>query len=110
MKDIVVCIFFLCIAKLSYTQNESTQIVIGAVHTGSELEFYQSWKVTFEVFFATYFKSKSEFSGVIFSLKLFNLSSVFDAVSKGELDFVFANPSVYSCLDIEFSGEIAKLC
>ncbi len=83
--------------------NSSLHIVVGAVPTSAEAEFLAAWRPTFEAFLNEEV-GKHFMQPVSFSLHVLNLSSVFDAVSEGKIDFIFANPSLYSCLDPEFSG------
>ena len=104
MKDsllVVHCLFVFVFAALA--DGQTHQIVIGAVPISAERSFNDSWFPTFVDFFNEFFSS-SALQPVSFSFAILNLSSVFDAVSNGEVDFVFVNPSLFSCLDLEYSG------
>ena len=87
-------------ASFSYPLN----ISIGAVPTTSSNQFLENWRPTFE----TYLNEKVGMQfmpAITFTLQVFNHSTIFDAVKRGHLDFVFANPAVYACLDAESSGQ-----
>ena len=84
-------------------QVEPKTIVIGAVPTTSDQKFIKSWSPTFETFLNEEV-GKIYVPPLSFSLVTLNMSSAFDAVSKDSVDFIFANPSLYACLDYEYSG------
>ncbi len=96
-------IIFLHWYSAAEAANSSRHIVVGAVPTSAEVEFLIEWRPTFEGFLNEEV-GKHFIQPVSFSLVVLNLSSAFDAISEGTIDFIFANPSLYSCLDPEFSG------
>jgi hypothetical protein len=95
-------IFMLCLS-VANAANAPIQFVVGAVPTTSELEFSMAWRPTFEKYLSEEVGKRFN-RPVSFSLVVLNVSYAFDAVSEGKIDFIFANPSLYSCLDAEFSG------
>ena len=101
----VLCVLYS--VRMGSTLNIPARLVVGAVPTISEADFKTLWRPTFETFLNQ--EVGSTFAPpVSFSLVVLNLSSAFDAVSKNEIDFIFVNPSLYSCLDLEFSGDLCS--
>ena len=85
----------------------ASSILIGAVPTSSNYEFFHAWKPTFETYLienVMFDKNQS----MSFTLTILNQTSAFDAVSTKNVDFLFVNPSLYSCMDLEFSGDKQK--
>jgi hypothetical protein len=103
IKSTDVLIIFLLLLSSAEAANSSLQVIVGAVPTSAEAEFLVAWGPTFEGFLNEEV-GKHIIHPVSFSLVVLNLSSAFDLISNGKIDFIFANPSLYSCLDPEFSG------
>jgi hypothetical protein len=103
---------FVCLIQFGLPSNvkaeeqPSLRILVGAVPLSSAEEFFHAWRPTFETLLTEKVRKRLN-TQISFSLVMLNLSSVFDAVANKEVDFVFANPSIYSCLDIEFTGKLA---
>ena len=100
--------FFLFWHSIAETDNSSLHIIVGGVPNSAEVEFLIAWRPTFERFLSEEV-GRRFMQPVSFSLVVLNLSSVFDALSEGKVDFIFANPSLYSCLDPEFSGLLSMI-
>jgi hypothetical protein len=81
----------------------SRTIKIGGVPLGSSDTFLSIWRPTFEDYLTNTVGSKQT-PQVEFSLVAISLNSAFDKIENGELDFVYANPSLHSCLEAEFGG------
>ena len=94
-------VVYLCGA--SQQAEPKNAVIIGAVPTTSDKVFIQSWGPTFETFLNQEV-GNTFVPPLSFSLVILNASSAFDAVLEERVDFVFANPSLYACLDFEFSG------
>ena len=88
---------------VSSSIRESGVVKIGGIPLGSSEAFLSAWKPTFENYLtdAVGFKRNPP---IKFSLLAISLDSSFDKIESGELDFVYANPSLYSCLEAEFAG------
>ena len=78
-------------------------ILVGGVPIESNAAFLSSWQLTFESYL-TDVVGKKYSPPLQFSLVLLNLTSAFDILQASKVHFVFANPSLYSCLEAEFSG------
>jgi hypothetical protein len=82
---------------------QSRTIKIGGVPLGSSDTFLSLWRPTFEDYLTNAVGSKQN-PPVEFSLIAVSLDSAFDKIESGGLDFVYANPSLHSCLEAEFGG------
>ena len=91
-----------CVQCVS-AENNTNKIIIGAVPASGDAEFKALWSPTFEAYLNNKIGNTST-PPVSFSLVILNLSTAFNAVQKHEIDFIFINPSLYSCLDLEYSG------
>ena len=96
-------IFSVLECGLSSQIRQSRTIKIGGVPLGSSDTFLSIWMPTFEDYLTNTFGSKQT-PQVEFSLLAVSLDSAFDMIGSGELDFVYANPSLHSCLEAEFGG------
>jgi hypothetical protein len=76
---------------------------IAGVPLGSSDTFLSIERPTFEDYLTNTVGSKQT-PQVEFSLLAVSLDSAFDMIASGELDFVYANPSLHSCLEAEFGG------
>jgi hypothetical protein len=82
-----------------------SNIVVGVVSTGefSEAKLQAEWGPTFETYL-----TESVGLHLIpprnFSLVLMSIANAFDMVDEKEIDFIFATPSIFSCLELENSG------
>ncbi len=87
----------------SRSAESNRTISIGAVPITSDTAFLSAWKPTFEDYLSDtvgqFFVPPARFEIV-----LLTLTSVFDAVKEKSIEFVFVNPSLFSCLESEFSG------
>ena len=81
----------------------SGKILIGAVPIVTNDEFLKTWKPTFEDYLSETV-GRALTPQAQFELVLFSLESIFDAVKESRIDFLFVNPSLFSCLEIEYSG------
>lgn len=71
--------------------------IIGVIFTPSDGSYMDSLRPTFETFL-------SEQIGQNFSMLQLTRTESFDAVGNNSIDFVFADPSTFVCLESEFSG------
>jgi hypothetical protein len=78
-------------------------IKVAGVPIGPTNEFLLTWRPTFEQYLSDTV-GKNHNPPLVFSLVSSTLSDVFDIVNAGKVHFVYSNPSLYSCLEAEFSG------
>jgi hypothetical protein len=76
---------------------------IGVVPVTSDAEFLKTWRSTFEDYLSDTAGREMD-PEARFEIVLLSLTSVFDAVNQSSIDFLFINPSLFSCLEIEYSG------
>ena len=88
---------------VSCSARDQGVVVVGGVPLGTSENFLSLWKPTFEKYLTDTVGSNRS-PPLQFSLVPVSLTSIFDAVETGKLDFVYANPSLYSCLEAEYSG------
>lgn len=93
-----------CVIGKQLHHNASATILIGGIPLSSETEFLDRWRPTFEQFLQD--TVGQTFSPpLVFQLVPLTQKSVFKAVEKGTVDFLFVNPSLASCLEAEFRTE-----
>jgi hypothetical protein len=76
---------------------------IGGVPLESSAGFLTLWRPTFETYLSETVGIKYS-PPLRFSLITLTLSTAFDMVEAGNVSFVFSNPSLFSCLQAEYSG------
>ena len=91
----IIVIFVVCCSDFGIGDS----FTIGVVPSASPTEFYSQWSPTFEVYL-----TETLGQNLTFRIQMLNITSVFDALSKDSVDFIFASSSLYSCLDLESSG------
>ncbi len=96
----LMCIFIIRAGKCSTFHNP---VVIGGVPLGSSSSFLKSWKPTFERYLLDTVGQAYD-PPLNFSLIPLTLSNAFEMVKGGKVHFVYSNPSLYSCLESEYSG------
>jgi hypothetical protein len=92
------------------SSSQINPIVVGGVPLGSSSSFLQSWQPTFEKYLfdtvGTLYNPPLNFS-----LIPLTLSNAFQMVNERRVQFIYSNPSLYSCLESEYSGkEFEFLC
>ena len=93
---------WLAVAECSL-QSAKGAIVIGGVPLGSDDAFLTAWRPTFEQYLSNTVGRQYN-PPVNFTLVALTLSTAFSSIEAGIVDFVFANPSLYSCLAERYSG------
>ena len=96
------CILLLFTAVLLPGTQAGT-IVIGGVPYGTSSDYVLSWKPTFEEYLSIEVGTKHN-PPLNFSFITLTLSSAFNKIKERALDFIYTNPSLYSCLEVEESG------
>ena len=81
----------------------SELVIIGGVPLGSSSDFLKLWQPTFEAYLSETVGIKYS-PPLRFSLIVLTLSNAFDMVEAGKVNFVYSNPSLFSCLQSEYSG------
>jgi hypothetical protein len=111
-SSLLVGIFTLLIAKVDSTphsiSSDYNPIIIGGVPLGSSSSFLKLWKPTFERYLFDTVGQQYD-PPLNFSLIPLTLSNAFQMVDDGNVHFIYSNPSLYSCLEYEYSG-LTILC
>ena len=83
-----------------------SNIVVGVVSTGefSEAKLQAEWGPTFETYL-TESVGRQLVPPRNFSLVLLSIQGAFELVDQKAIDFIFATPSIFSCLELENSGK-----
>jgi hypothetical protein len=104
MQRVVVSLLIL-VWSLNFTHSAliNRKLLIGVVPVTSDVEFLKIWRSTFEDYLSDT-AGRDLDPEARFEIVLLSLTSVFDAVKKNSIDFLFVNPSLFSCLEIEYSG------
>jgi hypothetical protein len=100
-KNYLLIVLGLCLKISSVSGNE--HVIIGGVPLGSSSEFLRLWRPTFEAYLSEIVGIKYS-PPIRFSLITLTLSTAFDMVEAGKVNFVYSNPSLFSCLEAEYSG------
>jgi hypothetical protein len=87
----------------SALSSQINPIVVGGVPLGSSSSFVLSWKPTFEKYLFDTVGLKYD-PPLNFSLIPLTLSNSFQMIDEGKVHFIYSNPSLYSCLETEYSG------
>jgi hypothetical protein len=89
--------------RYSYSAFNTRKVLVGVVPVTSDADFLTTWRSTFEDYL-TDTVGRELNPRARFEIVLLSLTSVFDAVNESSIDFLFVNPSLFSCLEIEYSG------
>ncbi len=83
-----------------------SNIVVGVVSTGefSEARLQEVWGPTFETYLTESVGRRLD-PPRNFSLVLMSIHVAFEMVDEKSIDFIFATPSIFSCLEMENSGK-----
>eukprot|EP00241_Pyramimonas_parkeae_P007777 CAMPEP_0114267824 /NCGR_PEP_ID=MMETSP0058-20121206/25555_1 /TAXON_ID=36894 /ORGANISM="Pyramimonas parkeae, CCMP726" /LENGTH=147 /DNA_ID=CAMNT_0001385809 /DNA_START=293 /DNA_END=733 /DNA_ORIENTATION=+ len=83
------------------TNRAYNEIVIGGLGFQDEGTLYAQWNDTFSAYLSEVVGPKF---GVTFKLVNLNFITTYKAVERREVDMVYTNPSVYACLEREYSA------
>ncbi len=89
--------------NFSHSALTTRKLLIGVVPVTSDNDFLSTWRTTFEDYLSDT-AGRDLDPNARFEIVLLTLTSVFDAVNQNSIDFLFVNPSLFSCLEIEYSG------
>mmetsp|Transcript_51963 Transcript_51963/g.108521 ORF Transcript_51963/g.108521 Transcript_51963/m.108521 type:complete len:1378 (-) Transcript_51963:103-4236(-) len=89
----------LFIFEPAYTKDQYT---IGGLAITGSVRLFQQWNSTFSTYLTLALRQNPKFANITFKLVSLDFYSTFTMVEQNAIDFVYTNPSIYSCLESEF--------